>query len=183
MIFTITLVITLIIASVSIAIIHQKIKTFNFARWLLPLVLCFFTFSIYLMFISANDISESLIRQSWPSQMASIISTEIIGERAYSPQLKCEYQVEGKVYILTTDLRTPGFGRKKTRRQTSQIILEEYSEGSKVQIRYNPENPEEAYIRTGPYWSDYLKISLSVVLSSIGLIGIVGIIINKINLK
>jgi hypothetical protein len=89
--------------------------------------------------------------------------------------------VEGKVYTLTTDLKTPGFGRKKTRRQTSEIILDQYPVGSKVRIRYNPDSPGEAYIRTGPYWSDYLKISLSVLLSVLGMYGCIGIVIKRLS--
>ena len=131
------------------------------------------------MMYSANDISDSLERQSWPAQMARVVKTNIIGERAYSPQLSCEYMVEGNAYTLTTDLKTPGFGRKKTRRQTSEIILDGYPVGSKVRIRYNPDNPKEAYIRTGPYWSDYMKISLGVLLSVLGLYGLIGILIKK----
>ena len=131
------------------------------------------------MYLSANDISDSLTRQSWPVQMATVTGTEIVGERAYSPQLKCDYIVEGKTYTLTTDLKTPGFGRKKTRRQTSEIILDEYPLGSKVRIKYNPDNPEEAFIRTGPYWSNYLQISVGVLLSVLGLYGCVGIMFRK----
>jgi len=131
------------------------------------------------MYLSANDISDSLTRQSWPVQMATVTGTEIVGERAYSPQLKCDYIVEGKTYTLTTDLKTPGFGRTKTRRQTSEIILNEYPPGSEVRIRYNPDNPEEAFIRTGPYWSNYLQISVGVLLSVLGLYGCVGIMFRK----
>jgi hypothetical protein len=131
------------------------------------------------MIYSANDITRSFERQSWPLINANVVSTSIIGERAYSPQLSCNYLVEGKEYTLITDLKTPGFGRKKTRRQTSEIILNDYPIGSKVQIRYNPENPGESFIRTGPYWSDYMKISLSVLLSVLGLYGCIGILIKR----
>ncbi len=97
-----------------------------------------------------------------------------MGDRAYSPQLKCKYEIEGNEYTLTTDLNTPGFGRKRSRRQTSEIILNDYPVGSVVKIHYNPENPGDAYIRTGPYWSDYMRLSLGVVIFAIGLYGILG---------
>ena len=112
--------------------------------------------------------------------MATVIETDIIGERAYSPQLKCKYKIEGNEYILTTDLKTPGFGRKKTRRQTSKIILSDFPVGSAVKIHYNPDNPGDAYIRTGPYWSDYLRLALGVLLFACGMYVVLGMTIKKI---
>jgi hypothetical protein len=181
MILPIALLIVIIITSLSVVFTRRRLSQLNFARWILPLGILILFAGILLIVFSANDITDSLVRQSWPVMMASIISTDIIGERAYSPQLSCEYKVDGKVYTLTTDLKTPGFGRKKTRRQTSEIILKDFPVGSKVQIKYNPANPAEAFIRTGPYWSDYMKISLGVLLSFLGLYGIVGILIKIIN--
>lgn len=179
MIFIITILISLIITSIFLALTWRKLSTFNFAVWIIPLAFCFLIIGVILMLHSANDISESLERQSWPALEAKVVNTDIIGERAYSPQLSCEYIVEGKVYTIITDLKTPGFGRKKTRRQTSEIILNEYPVGSKVQVRYNPSSPGEAYIRTGPYWSDYMKISLGVLLSLLSLYGLIGVLIKK----
>ena len=179
MIFLIVLFITLSITSISLILTRRKLSRFNFPRWILFLVIIILIVGSSLMYISATEISEALTRQSWPIHMATVTGTEIVGERAYSPQLKCDYTVEGKIYTLTTDLKTPGFGRTKTRRQTAEIILNEYPPGSEVRIRYNPDNPEEAFIRIGPYWSDYLKVSLGVLLSVLGLYGWIGIIIRK----
>jgi hypothetical protein len=179
MIFIIALVITLIISAISLILTRQRIKTLSFARWILPLAIILLLFGLSLTYLSATEISEALTRQSWPIIKATVINTEIVGDRAFSPLLKCEYTVDGKTYTLTTDLKTPGFGRTKTRRQTSEIILNEYPLGSKLHIRYNPDNPEEAFIRTGPYWSDYLQISLGVLLSVCGLCGWIGILIRK----
>jgi hypothetical protein len=183
MILITTLLITLLITIAAFLLSRQRLEEFKFPIWIVTLSGTFLAFGLLLMIFSASDISESLLRKTWPTVLASIIKKDIIGERAYSPQLKCEYQIDGRTYTLTTDLGTPGFGRKKTRRQTSEIILDEYPEGSEVLVRYNPENPGEAYIRTGPYWSDYLKISLSVLLSSVGLFVIFAMIIKKTHLK
>jgi hypothetical protein len=111
--------------------------------------------------------------------MAIVVDTNITGERAYNPQINCKYKVEGKDYSLISNLKTPGFGRKRSRHQTSEIIVNEYPIGSKVRIRYNPNNAAEAYIRTGPYWSDYMKISLGTLLLMLGLYIVVVMIIKR----
>jgi hypothetical protein len=179
MVFTIALLIVVILAVISLILTRRKFKQINTPKWVVPLTVCFLIFGTILMLNSANDINESINRKSWPTLMAKVIDTDIIGDRAYSPQLSCQYTVEDKVYTLITDLKTPGFGRKKTRRQTSEIILDDYPVGSTVRIRYNPENPSEAFIRTGPYWSDYLKISLGVLLAVLGIYGLSVVLIGK----
>jgi hypothetical protein len=181
MIFIIALFITLTVTSIALILTRRKVSNISLARWIPPLAIAILLFGSSLMYISASEISQAVSRQSWPIKMATVISAEIVGDRAYSPQLKCEYTVDNQIYTVTTDLKTPGFGRTKTRRQTSEIILNEYPLGSKVRIRYNPDNPEEAFIRTGPYWSDYMQVSLGILLSVLGLYGWIGIIINKVN--
>jgi hypothetical protein len=151
----------------------------NFAEWVLPLATGILITGVILVIFSSNDISEALVRRSWPTTMAVVVDATITGERAYNPQINCEYKVEGKDYTLISNLKTPGFGRKRSRHQTSEIILNEYPVGSNVRIRYNPNNPGEAYIRTGPYWSDYMKISLGTLLLILGLYGVVVMSIKK----
>ena len=179
MVFTITLLIVVILATLSLVFTRHKLKKIDAPKWVLLLSVCFMIFGTILMYYSANDIDESIDRKSWPAIMAKVIETKIIGDRAYSPQLSCQYTVEGKIFTLITDLKTPGFGRKKTRRQTSEIILDGYPVGSTVRIRYNPENPAESFIRTGPYWSDYLKLSLSALLTVLGIYGLSLALIRK----
>jgi hypothetical protein len=179
MILVISILVAIVISFASLMITRRKLIQITLAKWVFPLAVSIMIIGIIMTIFSAIDISDSLDRHSWPAVEASVVSTEIIGDRAYSPQLNCTYTVEDKTYSLITDLKTPGFGRKKTRRQTSEIILKDYPVGSKVQIRYNPDNPEEAFIRTGPYWSDYMKISLGVLLTILGLYGILGIFIKR----
>ena len=135
------------------------------------------------LFISSNDVSIALARKSWPTKTAKVIETDIVGERAFSPQLRCKFEVEGNEYTFITDLKTPGFGRKQSRRQTSNIIINEYPVGSEVKIHYNPESPGDAYIRIGPYWSDYLRLALGVLLFAGGLYVVLGITIKKITVE
>jgi len=179
MILTITFLIAISIATIALILTWRRWRIYNPGGVVLSVIICFLICGILLILFSSNAISESLVRQSWPATMAKVVETNITGERAYNPELHCTYEVAGKQYFFSTDLKTPGFGRKRSRRQTAEIILKDYPIGSEVRLKYNPKNPEEALIRTGPYWSDYMKISIGVLFTVLGLYGIVGVLIKK----
>ena len=122
-----------------------------------------------------NMISAEFARHSWPTAEAKVIATKINGERAYNPELVCRYHVDGTDYLLTTDLNTPPFGRKRARRQTAEIIIGEYPVGSKILVHFNPEHPEQAYIRTGPFWNNYTILMLGLILFASGVFGLLSI--------
>ena len=183
MILTTVLLSTSIIVVLMLWLSVKKIKNFHFSGLFLIISIVFTTVGILLIIFSSNDVSKSIARKSWPTKTATVVETDIVGERAFSPQLKCKFEVEGNEYTLITDLKTPGFGRKQSSRQTSNIIINEYPVGSEVKIHYNPENPGDAYIRTGPYWSDYLRLALGVLLFAGGLYVVLGITIKKITVE
>lgn len=182
MILTIVLLLTLFTVVLTLILSARRLKNYNFGRFFLLIAVGLLIAGILLITYSSDKISTALLRQSWPATTATVVEINIVGERASNPELNCEYEVERKKYALITDLNTPGFGRKLSRRQTAEIILDDYPVGSEVRIHYNPENPAEAYIRTGPYWSDYMRLSLGVLLFAIGLYGVLGSVLQKINL-
>jgi ABC-type transport system involved in multi-copper enzyme maturation permease subunit len=179
MILVIATLITIFFATVTLILTRHRLRIYNFGTVDFFVIFFCLIVGVILMLYSSNEISTSLLRQTWPVIKAKVVQTNITGERAYNPEIHCRYEVDGKLYTLSTDLKTPGFGRKRSRRQTAEIILNDYQIGSEVQVKYNPKNPEEAVVRTGPYWSNYMQISVGILLSVLGLYGIVGIIIKK----
>jgi Protein of unknown function (DUF3592) len=166
---TIALLCSFMIVIVVFLFTSKKLKVYKFGFLSLMIATGILIIGIFLIVYSSNEISKEFLRHTWPAVKAKVASAKIVGEKAYRPQLSCKYDVGGKGYILITDLNTPGFGRKQSRYQTAEIILKDYPIGSEVLIKYNPENPAEAYIRTGPYWSDYMQLSLGLFLFSPGL--------------
>jgi len=183
MIFIFTLLFTIITVVIALLLSMKRLKNFRFGQFSLIFASCFLITGLLLTIFSSNEISTALIRKSWPVQSAIIIETNIVGNRAYNPQVKCKYSVEEIGYTLITDLNTPGFGRKRSRHQTAEIILKDFPVGSEVLIHYNPQNPGEAFIRTGPYWSDYMKLSLGALLFAIGLYVLFGLMIKRFSIR
>jgi hypothetical protein len=144
------------------------------------IVLIFFFFpGAALIYIQSGEISIALNRQHWPKTTGVVIKTQVVGERAYNPEITCSYIVNDIEYSLVTDLDTPGFGRKRSRQSTAHIIIDEYPVGSSVTLFYNPQNPAESYIRTGPYWYNYMQLSLGLLVFSIGISGLFSLITAK----
>jgi len=127
---------------------------------------------VFLIIWQESLISEGLTRRSWPTVKASVVATTITGNRAYNPKISCRYEVNGSVYLLTTDLHTPGFGRKRSRKQTAEIIIGEHPVGSEILVHYNPDQPDQACIRTGPFWNNYMVLMLGMLVLTGGLLGI-----------
>jgi len=177
----------LIILLVSVVLLAGLSSILLGDRWLkitIPLsikilIILLSCLGLILIITESSHISTGLSRQSWPITKAKITDTHIIGERAYSPEITYQYSVNGKNYTLKTDLQTPGFGRKKSRQQTSRIIIAQYPVGTEINIHYNPEHPEISFVRTGPYWNNYLILSLGYLLLWSGLVLIFGIFLHE----
>ena len=163
---------TLITAILAIVLTKKKFRldSPSFLSWLL-FSLSFIGGLIFIIW-QQGLISREFERHSWPTVQASVIATTITGERAYNPALTCRYRVNGTDYILTTDLDTPPFGRKRTRRQTAEIIIAEHPIGSEIKVHYNPDKPEQALVRTGPFWNNYMILITGVMLFGTGSFGL-----------
>ena len=149
---------------IAVVFVHLLLKHkigFPKASFLLLIFLFLMTIGgIALIIWQQNLINEGFTRRSWPTVKATVIATGITGERAYNPEISCQYEVNGAVYLLTTDLNTPAFGRKRSRRQTAEIIIAEHPAGSEILVHYNPDQPAQACIRTGPFWNNYMVLML-----------------------
>jgi len=179
MLIIILLFSVVLLAGLIATIIGNRWILFIVPSWMNALFILFSIIGFFLVITESSEISTGLIRQSWPTAKATVVETSIIGERAYSPEITCEYNVAGKKYTHKTDLQTPGFGRKKSRQQTSRIIIAQYPVGTEINIYYNPDNPEESFVRTGPYWNNYLVLSFGYFVLLSGLITIFGLFFQK----
>ena len=139
--------------------------------------------ALSLIFWQENVLLESQNRLKWPTITAVIIESKVIGDRALRPDIIYEYEVNGQTYQGDTNLNTPGFGGRRSRRDTAERIISEYEKGQKVLIYYNPNDPAESYIRPGVQWSDYMKSAVGHILFIFALFGFTGNIIQRVFLN
>ena len=156
--------VTIFIAVITGVSLGNK-KDLNFRyRWLNFLFIFLLIPSVWLIIDQETQIREGFQRRSWPIVKAVIVDTKVVGERAYNPELTYRFQIDSMTYINKSNLHTPGFGRKRSRKQTSKIIISDYQIGNHLNVYYNPDNPLESYIRTGPYWTDYMQLSTGILI-------------------
>ena len=112
-------------------------------------------------------------KRQWPATIAEVTDSKVLGNRAFYPQITYQFKINNNIYRKNTDLSTPGFGGKRSRYDTAEIIVSEYPQGKKVKVYYNPQDPHDSYLRIGPYWSDFVQFSFGLVLYGIGLFFII----------
>jgi len=130
-------------------------------------------FSLFLIFSSASRFELYREQTAWPVVTGFVDHAEVVGERAVRPQIYYSYRYEGSSFADSTNLGTPGFGGRNSRRSTARNITGEYSPGDTLQVHVNPQNPKESYLRIIPGWNIFMQYGLGIVFAGIsaGFIG------------
>jgi len=104
-------------------------------------------------------------KKQWPVASGVIVNSNVVGEkRAFQPQITYRFFVDSMAYENKTDLHMSGFGNKRARRDNAKRVAGEYPIKRQVSVHYNPANPRESFLRFGPYWSDYMKLMVGVLM-------------------
>lgn len=137
-------------------------------------------FGLLLLAVDTLVLERAEQTRHWPSAQGTIVSSELItrGE-AYGPLIVYQYSVAGTIYTDSTDAGAPGFGNKNKRYNVAEYILAEYKPGSKVTVRYDPEDPRVSTITPGPRWRVFGQLGLGGTLYLIGLCLLVVLIRGK----
>ena len=139
-------------------ILYRRGRRFKPAVTPLAIASLFIVIGIVFINEPLSDIQESLQRRSWPLVQAEVIASKVAGKRAFHPEITYRYSASGQEFTKTTDLNTPGFGARNSRRDTASRIVAQYPPGTLVSVHYNPEHPDESYIRTGASFAAYLQV-------------------------
>ena len=108
--------------------------------------------------------------RTWPATQGSVISSTVIGERAFRPMVIYQYRVNRFLYQDTTDLNMPGFGGRINRLDAAEKKAQQYQPGDTVRVYYHPQKPGIALLYTGPSFSDYLRLGTSMIVFAVGII-------------
>lgn len=115
------------------------------------IVFALFGYGLSFWFASPKmELAES--SKDWPSVTGSIITSEVINSRRskgtmYSPKVAYSYIVEGK--HLENSALDNGAAWSSSNSSTSYAIVNKYSQGSRVPVYYNPQNPSQSVLETG----------------------------------
>jgi hypothetical protein len=130
----------------------SEIFTFtNIFRIVIPGVL--FLIGGVMLLMSIRVWLKTLSARSWQTTSAVITESAVIeseddGAMYYHPEIKYQYEVGGRSfsssqYALGSKITWGGQGRDRRKADT---LVQRYPTGQRVQVYYNPRNPEDAVL-------------------------------------
>ena len=133
-----------------------RIPTFLkiFATLLLLSGLIFTTFFSF-------KLQSSEARKTWPSVNGVVLSSEVIGDRAFRPDIEYQYVANKDTLRGKSFLNQPGFGGRMNRLDAAEKNVLKYKAGTSITVFYNPKFPEISTLFPGPAYSLFLKLGSS----------------------
>ena len=119
--------------------------------------------------LQLGELAKFSAIESWPSVTGTVITSRVVGERAFRPNIVYQYEVASQSYIDSTDLDQPGFGGRNNKRNAAETIVSAYPSGTQVMVHYNPLHPDQSLLRVSPDWSIFGKIGLGAFMFGLGL--------------
>ena len=137
-------------------------------QYLLLLGLLLIVAGAFLVIFNSEKMEKVLALKKWPVTTGVIVSSKVVGERAFRPDIKYHYAVNGKSYSDTTYLHVPGFGGRSNRLDAAEKIVQSLPPGTSVTVHYNPVNPQQSVLKASPWYSIYLQLAFGATLFACG---------------
>jgi hypothetical protein len=102
--------------------------------------------------------------KAWPMAEGTITGAQVVGERAIHPEIDYIYDVNGREYSGISSLRTPGFGNKRSRLETAELLVDQYQTGMPISVHYDPDRPDISTLKIGITYSSTLETALGTIL-------------------
>ena len=134
-------------------------------------------------FMSLSRIStlQDNLDQKWIAVEGRVITSQVTGERAFHPEITYQYPVGDDTLTARTDLGMPGFGGRRNRLETSEIIARDNPPGRPITVYYDPANPTESTLRPGISYNIYMQLASGIVLMFGGLCLFMAVFSRKTN--
>ena len=139
----------------------RKFRITGKAR-LLGLILLGGGFSLSLS--ATERISSIYAKRDWPIYKAKVTKAELTLGKAYRPIIQYEYEISDQAYTGSTDMRSPGFGGKKTRYDAGKSLIERFPAGTILSIHANPADPTESIYNPVPKFSMFMLAGVGAML-------------------
>lgn len=156
--------------SVAVTLLATRKRQLRTSRWIGFVGVALILLMVWLGWWDTHRLQWYLSTARWPVVKGQVIASQIVGERAFAPEVKFSYQVSDSTYAVTTDLEVPRFGNKNVRLDVAEKSIASYPVGTTVTVHYNPQNPREARLKASVPWNVYAKLSTAIFGSLGGLV-------------
>ena len=124
--------------------------------------LFFLIVGLILVPLFSNQLASKLELKSWSSIDGIILSSKVIGDRAFRPDIDYRYIVNGDTLFGKSFFNQPGFGGRMNRLDSAEKTVQKYAPGTPVRVYYNPSNTAESTLSPGPTYTHFLRLGLVV---------------------
>jgi uncharacterized protein DUF3592 len=109
--------------------------------------------------LALRSLARGVDSRTWPTVEGRITSGSLDqdSDGGYFVRLAYEYVVEARTYTRREDV-TLSFPRTRAK---ASGVLERYTVGGPVEVRYNPSKPSSAVVRPGVRWSTWLWLVIA----------------------
>lgn len=105
--------------------------------------------------------SDASRRAAWKRTEGVVLSSTVIGQRAFRPNVVYEYLVAGIPFRDSSFLEMASFGGRNSRRTTATVLSSQFQPGDSISVFVNPTNPRETTLSTRPHWSAFGALAVS----------------------
>jgi len=151
------------------AIAGNKLPRPNVPVWMPIVLIIVLLLGGYLTVDSSWKLKNALSRKDWPVAKGRVIKSEPIVQGIIRPMVIYAFEVNGRAYVDTSDLQVPGFGNKNKQYEVAHTLVEEYPTGKEVLVHYDSTDFSNSVLIVTPPWNVFGKVSLGVILFSVGL--------------
>jgi hypothetical protein len=136
-------------------------KSLKHLLWLVTIIAII---ALVLIISGIVGLRSEIATGQWPPVDGSVISSKVVGEKAFHPEITYSYMVNGSEYSHTSTLKIPGFGGKRNRLELAEYLVAQYPSGRTISVFYNPDDPSQSELKTGITYRTLLETALGVVL-------------------
>jgi hypothetical protein len=130
-------------------------------RWLVTLMAIV---SMILTIAGIINLQSEIATTRWTAIEGEIITSEVIGQRAFHPMITYSYSTNGQNFSNTSTLDTPGFGGKRNRLELAEYLVARYPAGSSITVYVDPDQPSVSELTVGMTYRTLLETVLGLIL-------------------
>lgn len=154
----ITVSFCLMLSALLYFITGRKLELKNRKIWLGSMIVVLLL-ATSIMFFAQKELDNYQAYRAWLPTPARVISAQVVGKRAFRPEIIYTYTVNGFSVTDTTDMEVPGFGSKSNRFNVARNEVASVREDSTFVVYYNPANVVEHLSHIRPPHTIYIMYS------------------------
>ncbi len=166
-------IVIIILGAVTAVLIHRMVgASINSRRGLscrkYSLSLLLLSAGIILIVVESKNVTHAMATKRWPTVQGRITSINVLQSGGIRPRIKYAYKVGHQDLKDETDYHFPYLGMSSTRKEVAHKITSGFETHKPVVVYYNPEDPAESYLKPGPTWDAFTRLSFGSILYGAG---------------